>query len=110
MSQLTHVPNKTTLQSSDLRQVGRALSRQQAGLTIRRGAIDTATELALDKVDSATAVTGQAMGAVVRVAQVQQPLEVLAPSTSGRLNLLADDHALGMVELTAEHRRNLRRL
>lgn len=72
-------------------------------------AVDGVSDVSMAKVDSSTAITGQAMGAVARVAQVQKHLEILAPEASGRLNMLADDHALTMVELCSDHRRAIRR-
>lgn len=93
----------------DSRRAGRAISRYQAGGQVRTAAIDVETDVTLDKLDSLTAVTGLAMGAVVRVAQAQKHLEQLAPEASGRLTLLADDHVLGLADIAADHRRVLRR-
>lgn len=94
---------------SDARRAGRAVSRYQAQGQVSLAVYDVLTDTALAKSDSVTAVTGHAMADVVRVAQAQQHLELLAPAASGRLAMLADDHALAMVELTADHRRNIRR-
>lgn len=93
----------------DMRWAGRTISRSQAGGQLRMAGVDIATDLALTKVDSLTTVTGQTMGAVVRVAQAQNHLEQLAPEASGRLAMLADDHVLGLAEISADHRRTLRR-
>lgn len=93
----------------DSRRAGRAISRYQAGGQVREAQIDIDTDVTLSKVDSLTTVTGQAMGAVVRVAQAQKHLEQLAPEASGRLVMLADDHVFGLAEFAADHRRTLRR-
>lgn len=94
---------------SDGRRAGRAISRYEAQGRVRVAGMDVETDVSLAKVDSLTAVTGQAMGAVVRVAQGQKHLEQLAPESSGRLAMLADDHALGLMDVTSDHRRALRR-
>ena len=94
----------------DARRAGRAISRYQADSRVTIAVIDVLTDETIAKTDSTTAVTGQAMANVVRVAQAQQSLEQLAPAASGRLAMLADDHALGMAELAADYRRKLRRV
>lgn len=94
---------------SDGRRAGRAISRYEAQGRVRVAGTDCETDVSLAKVDSLTAVTGSAMGTVVRVAQAQKHLELLAPEASGRLAMLADDHALGLMDIAADHRRALRR-
>lgn len=94
---------------SDSRRAGRLVSRYQAQGQTSVALTDVLTDTAIAKSDSVTAVTGQAMSNVVRVAQAQQNFELLVPAASGRLAMLADDHALAMVELTADHRRQIRR-
>ena len=93
----------------DARRTARTVSRYQAQGQATIAALDVATDTALAKVDNATAATGHAMGAVVRVAQAQKQLELLAPEASGRLAMIADDHALSVVEILADHRRAMRR-
>lgn len=93
----------------DARRAGRTISRYQAQGQTSVALTDVLTDAAIAKSDSLTAVTGQAMANVVRVAQAQQSLELMAPAVSGRLAMLADDHALGMLEVAAHHRRNVRR-
>jgi hypothetical protein len=95
--------------SREVRRTGRAISRYQAGGQVRVAAVDTDTDVALAKVDASTATTGHAMTAVVRVAQLQKSLELLAPDAAGRLAFLADDHMLSMSEVVADLRRELRR-
>ena len=94
---------------SDARRAGRAISHYQTGGQLRTAQVDVDTDVAIGKAAAATAVTGAAMGNVVRVAQAQRQLEQLAPEASGRLALLADDHALTMADVCADHRRALRR-
>lgn len=93
----------------DNRRAARSISRYQAGGQVRVAAVDTDTDVALAKVEAATATTGQAMAAVVRVAQLHKSLELLAPEAAGRLAFLADDHMLSMSEVVADLRRELRR-
>lgn len=97
------------LLQSDTRRASRVISRYRANGQVRVGGIDNDTDVALAKVDALTQATGSAMGAVVRVAQAQGHLEQLAPSASGRLNFLADDHMLAMSDVMADLRRDIRR-
>lgn len=93
----------------DARRTGRAVSRYQAHGQVRIAQTDVDTDVAIAKGDSYTAATGAAMGNVIRVAQAQRQLEQLAPEASGRLAMLADEHALTMADNLAELRRSLRR-
>jgi predicted ArsR family transcriptional regulator len=94
---------------TDARRAGRAISRYQTGGQVRTAKVDTETDVAMAKADALTAVTGQAMANVVRVAQAHRQLEQLAPEAAGRLAFLADDHLLAMSETVADLRRDLRR-
>lgn len=91
------------------RRASRAINRYQAVGQVRAGGVDTDTDVALVKMDALTQATGNAMGAVVRVAQAQTHLEQLAPQASGRLNFLADDHMLAMSDVMADLRRDIGR-
>ena len=93
----------------DGRRAARTISRYQAQTQVRVANTDCETDVSLAKVESGTAVTGQAMTAVTRVAQLQKQLELLAPEASARLSALADGHAISMVELVSDHQRLLRR-
>lgn len=93
----------------DSRRAARHISRADAATQVRLACTDNETDVSSAKVESVTAVTGQAMTAVARVAQAQKHLETMAPEVSGRLSMLADNHAISMVELMADHRRALRR-
>lgn len=99
----------SSLLPSDARRAGRAISRYQSGGQVRLARVDTDTDVAIGKEEALTAATGSAMGNVVRVAQAQRQLEQLAPEASGRLAMLADDHALTMAEIISDLRRELRR-
>ncbi len=94
---------------SDARRTGRAVSKYQAGGQVRLSGVDTDTDVAIGKADAYTAATGNAMGDIVRVAQGQRHLEQLAPEASGRLAMIADDHALTMADILGDLRRDLRR-
>lgn len=93
----------------DARRAGRAISRYQAHAQVRVSQIDIDTDVALAKVDAVTAATGSAMAGVVRVAQAQRHLELLAPEASSRLAMLADEHVLAMGDVMTDLRRELRR-
>lgn len=94
---------------SESRRVGRAVSRHRSGALVRVSATDADADVAQAKIDNLTMATGTAMSSVVRVAQAQRHLEQLAPEASARLAYLADDHMLGMGEVLADLRRDLRR-
>lgn len=94
---------------SDARRAVRAISRYQTDGQVRLARVDTDTDVAIGTAEAYTHATGSAMGNVVRVAQAQRQLEQLAPEASGRLALLADDHALAMADILAGLRRDLRR-
>lgn len=95
--------------SRPARRAGEAISARHFEAAVRVSAADASTDIALAKVENVTTATGTAMSAVVRIAQAQRSLEQLAPEASGRLAHLADDHLLGMSELLADLRYNLRR-
>ncbi len=95
--------------SGDARRAARHISRYQAAGQVRLADVDTETDVALGKIDATTATTAQAMGAVIRVAQLHKSLELLAPEAAGRLAYLAADHMIGMGETVADLRRQLRR-
>lgn len=98
------------LLTRDARRAGRALSQSSVAGIVRRHEVDVETDVALTKTDSVTAVTVGMLADVARVAQVQQQLELMAPQASARLNMIADNHALDLMEQSAEHRRALRQL
>ena len=95
--------------SGPARRAARAISRHRLDAPVRVAAVDADTDTALAKIDNLTMATGNAMSAVVRVAQAQRHLEQLAPEAAGRLAYLADDHMLGASEVLADLRRDLRR-
>ncbi len=97
------------LSPGDGKRVARTVSRGYAIATVRCNDVQDETDVMLDKLDALTTVAGHAMGGVVRVAQAQQHMEALAPAASGRLALLADNHAVVMAEMQADHSRVLRR-
>ncbi len=94
----------------DSSRAGRAISRRTAINQVRLHEVQAEADVITEKVAVVTDMTGQAMGAVVRVAQGQKQLELLAPEASGRLSMLADDHAMTLTDLMSELRRGLRRL
>jgi len=103
------VPWSGGVVSRDTRRAARSISRYQAGSQVRLALVDVDADLAAAKIDAVTSTTGQAMGAVVRVAQAQRHLEQMAPEAAGRLALLAEDHTWSMTDVMADLRRDLRR-
>jgi outer membrane scaffolding protein for murein synthesis (MipA/OmpV family) len=101
--------NGNQLVMADGRRVGRAISRHRAGALVRVSGADADADVAQAKIDNLTMATGTAMSSVVRIAQAQRHLEQLAPEAAGRLAYLADDHMLGMGEVLADLRRDMRR-
>lgn len=97
------------LLGTDVRRAARAVSRYQACGQVRVAKVDTDTDVAIAKGHAYTQATGNAASNVIRVAQAVKTLEQLAPEASGRLAMLADDHALAMAEILADLRRDLRR-
>ena len=93
----------------DARRTARTVSRYQAQGQAAIAGLDVQTDTSLAKLDNLTATTGHAIGVIVRVAQAQRQLEQMAPEASGRLAMIADDHALSCVEILADHRRAMRR-
>ncbi len=93
----------------DGHRAGRAISRHRAGALVRVSGTDADADVAQAKIDNITMATGTAMSSVVRVAQAQRHLEQLAPEASGSLAYLASDHLLGVGEVLADLRRDLRR-
>lgn len=95
--------------SRPARRAGRAISRHQMAAQVRVAASDADTDVAMSKIENITAATGTGMAAVLRVTQAQRQLEQLAPEAAGRLDFLVTDHLLGVSELLADLRRDLRR-
>lgn len=94
---------------SDARRSGRAISRMQAGSSVRLSRVDVEVEETIAKEDGYTDAAGSASADVIRLAQLHKQLELTAPEASGRLALIADVHALTMVDLLGDLRRNMRR-
>lgn len=107
--ELTQYNGGRELATRDGHKAGRAMSRNRAGALVRVSATDADADVAQAKIDNLTMATGTAMSSVVRVAQAQRQLELMAPEAAPRLAYLADDHALGMGEVLADFRRDLRR-
>jgi hypothetical protein len=96
--------------SRDSRRAGREISRMEAGTQTRLARIDKETDATIAKGHSLTSATAFGMNDVTRIAKLQTELETIAPGASGRLNMLADFHAMGVAEELAEHQYRLRRL
>jgi hypothetical protein len=92
------------------RQTARAVSRYQSAGQLRVAQVDVETDVTLAKSASQTYVSMAMLGALCRVAQCQRSLELLTPEAAPRMALIADDHAIGLMELNADHRRRLQRL
>jgi hypothetical protein len=94
----------------DAQRTSRVLSRIEADGLLRQSAVDVETDVTIAKMDGETLATGTGLGEIGRVAQIQMALEQLTPQASGRLNPLAEDHALAMRDEFHQLRRRLRRL
>jgi hypothetical protein len=94
----------------DAKQIRRAQNRREVERDGRFGRTDLETDVAISKVQNATMATGVGMQAVVTVATAQQSLEQMAPAASGRLAMIADMHALDIVDTLADLRCRLRRI
>lgn len=100
---------RSELLPSDVRRGGRAISRGRLATQVRVARVDDDVDEAIARADGYTTATGAASADVLRVARLHKELETLAPEVSGRLALLADDHALTMVDILGGLRRDLRR-
>lgn len=109
MNDIERYTGSGELLGTDVRRAARAVSRYQAAGQVRVAKCDTDTDVAIAKGQAYTQATGSAASNVIRVAQAVKTLEQLAPEASGRLAMLADDHALAMAEFLADLRRDLRR-
>src|SRR5690349_3138577 len=94
---------RTGVPARQSRRAGRVLDDLGIEGLVRQTAIDIQTDVALAKLDALTSVTGSGMAAVTRVAQAQVAMEQLNPQASGRLNLIADWHAMAVVEELDRH-------
>lgn len=93
----------------DRRRVGREISRTQSTGLVRQSAIDVETDIAIGKIDAITATTGQALGAVAKVAQAETALAQNFPGASGRLAFIAERHMLYVGDAVDELHNRLRR-
>jgi hypothetical protein len=93
----------------DARRGSRSISRISSQSLVRRSSVDAETDVTFAKTDSITAIAGTMLNDIARVAQAQAQYELLVPQASARLNMVADSHALDLMEHAAEHRRALRR-
>jgi hypothetical protein len=99
-----------SLTPREARLLTRAKARNELSRETRLSRADAETDVTVGKIQDATLATGFGMRAVVAAAQQQQSLELMAPSVSGRLNMLADAHTLGVAEILDDHRHRLRRI
>src|SRR4051794_31425934 len=93
----------------DVRHAAIGIARHQLGNQVRVARADSDTDATIEVMEDDTIATGKAMEKIIRVARLQRQLEELAPGTSGRLALLADDHAYGMHHAVTQLRRRLYR-
>lgn len=109
MGELEQFQQVMNLLPGDARRSSRAISRTSSAGIVRRTGVDVETDVTLAKTDSMTAIAGTMLHDIARVAQAQAQYELLVPQVSARLNMVADSHALDLMEQAAEHRRALRR-
>jgi hypothetical protein len=93
----------------DSKWAGREISRMGAHTQTRLAGIDNETDVTDAKLDSNDRVTARAMMGVARVGQLEVQLATMAPTASGRLALLADQHTFDTAALKDGHVRRLQR-
>lgn len=93
----------------DARRTTRAISRVNSGGQIRQAQVDVETDVAICKIESITIATGQALGAVARVAQAETAMAQNFPGASGRLAFIAERHMLHVSDVVDDLQRTLRR-
>lgn len=107
MSEL--LPYGESQMSRDARRAGRAISRSRSVAQIRMARLDDEADVSMAKAEAVSTATAHAMHTVTRIALAQRQLELQAPEAAARLAFLADDHMLGLSDLLADLRRQLRR-
>lgn len=91
------------------KRTARSIVRSHSITQSRLARIADDADIATEKVEQLTYLTGNAMMAVARVNGVQKQLEQQAPELAGRLSLLAENHVLMAVEVIEATRRDMRR-
>jgi hypothetical protein len=97
---------ESRLASRDARQVDRIRSRNHVRETIAY----EETDFVVTKIQCDTLATATGMKDVTGIGQILNALELHSPASSGRLNLIADHHAMGVTDALEELRHRLRRL
>ncbi|MBZ5735128.1 hypothetical protein K8Z61_11530 [Nocardioides sp. TRM66260-LWL] len=95
--------------SRDNRRAARSIERSATVAQVRRARVADETDVAAEKVEQLSYLTGAAMMAVARVNGMHKQLEQQAPELAGRLAVLADNHVLMALEVIEDARREMRR-
>lgn len=94
----------------DVRGTGRTISRIESNGLVRQTAVDVEADIVVHKIEVQTSALGAGLGAIGRVAQAVTAIEQLAPQASGRLTMLAEQHALTIADEVDRLHQRLRRL
>jgi len=94
----------------EVRTVSRAVARAEARGLLRQTTLDQEVALANLKIDALTTATGQALGAVAKVAQAETALVQNFPGASGRLAFISERHMLAVGDVLDDLQYKLRRL
>lgn len=93
--------------TSPYSRTGREISRVVANTEVAVVHTAAIAQVESAKLDALTALTGQAMQGVAMVSQLEQSLVAAVPHASGRLQAIADMHALSSAEVVAGAPRRL---
>jgi hypothetical protein len=89
----------------EVKGAARTLFRHQLANQVQIAVMASDTDVVIEQMEDDTIATGSAMEKVIRVALLQRRLEEIAPETSGRLTLLAEEHTFGMADDVGRLRR-----
>jgi hypothetical protein len=95
--------------SRDARRSARAMNQIAIRGQVRQAEVDVETDIALGKIHSITATTGQGLGAVAQVAQAETALVQHFPAASGRLAFIAERHMFHVSDAIDDLQWKLRR-
>jgi hypothetical protein len=91
------------------RQVGRALTRIEAGTVVQVARVDSQATVQAAQIDAVAAVAQRAMQNVAFVTQVEQQLGTAVPLAVSRLQAIGDLATLAMSQVVSDTATQLRR-
>lgn len=96
------------MRRTESRQLGRALGRLNADVSIQTARIEAAAEVQAIRADAVTYVAKRAMQDIAMLTQLEQQLAVMVPLASGRLAAIGDMTALALTDVVTDTLRRLR--